>query len=169
MDNGDPFSKRIYKKHRSIVKLGCAVQLHSLIKIQVLCREICFQEQGLVRCLTYVSQTEQWWQRSGFITWQRSQNLIAEDMEIKTISCPRLHLITFNWQTLPFTAFCQMTIELQLLCKCTRYWQVFGIIALRTSWLGACENGKFLGDIDENLLLNIWPFFHLIPLFISVW
>lgn len=27
--------------------------------------------------LTYVSQTEQWWQRSGFSTWQRSQNLIA--------------------------------------------------------------------------------------------
>lgn len=27
--------------------------------------------------LTYVSQTEQWWQRSGFSTWQWSQNLIA--------------------------------------------------------------------------------------------
>lgn len=33
-----------------------------------------FRKEG-----TYVSHTEQWWQRSGFSTWQRSQNLIARE------------------------------------------------------------------------------------------
>lgn len=78
------------------VNPGHFVQLQpvTLIKIRLMCREICYQELGLVWCSTYVSHTEQWWQRSGFITWQRSQNLTAEDMEIKEISCPPSHPIT---------------------------------------------------------------------------
>lgn len=168
---------------RDTAKSGCVVWLNpaTLIKIRALCKEIHFQEQGLVRCLTYISQTEQWWHRSGFITWQRSQNLIAEDMKIKKISCPCLHPIACltgkHWHS-------QHSVKRLYLCSCCgnvhnhdrwlrhhsycpHYCQLH--LVPRTSWLSTCEDGKFLGDINKNLLLNLWSLFHLILLFISVW
>lgn len=44
----------------------------------------CMMLSFLYRCTNrepYLSQTEQWWHRSGFSSWQRSQNRIAEETQ----------------------------------------------------------------------------------------
>lgn len=41
-------------------------------------------------------------------------------------------------------------------------------IRMSTSWLSSCEDGELVSYVNQNLLLNIRPLLHLIPLFIPV-
>lgn len=64
---------------------------------------------------SYLSQTEQWWERSGFSNWQRSQNRMAEETHTgQTNTCPD-HIVLYwpcCWQHL------STAVHLQSWCAC---------------------------------------------------
>lgn len=120
----------------------------------------------------YLSQTEQWWHRSGFSSWQRSQKRIAEETQpIQSHSRQQQYqqpLLTpdqrlTRWQALKWALRAARQSRLfQLFClsgTACRYC---------TSRVGAGVDGQILGYPPQDFLLRLSPIFTLQQLLVRV-
>lgn len=94
---------------------------------------------------SYLSQTEQWWHRSGFSNWQRSQKRMAEETHTQV-----------SGRALPTPDPPLPDHMTSLLCEGA------------TSRVGAGVDGQLLGYPPQDLLLGLLPIFPLQQLFVSV-
>lgn len=117
----------------------------------------------------YLSQTEQWWHRSGFSSWQRSQKRIAEETQPIQLHGRQQQLrLTLDhrlsrWQKVKrlLRVACQSRLlpllpRQQLRARC------------RTSRVGAGVDGQVLGYPPQDLLLRLSSIFTLQQLLVRV-
>lgn len=132
------------------------------------CNILCGQFS--IRCMSkepYLSQTEQWWHRSGFSSWQRSQKRIAEETQpIQSHSRPQRR------QPLSLTLDHRLTRWLKWMHDSVRYSPVVlhqqHCVLHCTSRVGSCVDRQILGYPPQDLLLRLSPIFTLQQLLVRV-
>lgn len=101
---------------------------------------------------TYWSQTEQWWHRSGFSSWQRSQKRMAEET----------HRGQFN-SCLASPNPWPESNKLHIILEVTSV-----LCSVCTSRVGAGVDWQVLGYSPQDLLLGLLPILPLQQLFVRV-
>lgn len=118
---------------------------------------------------TYLSQTEQWWHRSGFSSWQRSQKRIAEETQsIQSQRHQQQLLLTLSTQTNWVDGDWNEpwgSRLFQLPCILSAVHKT-GLCC--TSRVSASVDGQILGYPSQDLLLRLSPIFTLQQLFVRV-
>lgn len=113
----------------------------------------------------YLSQTEQWWHRSGFSSWQRSQKRIAKGRTHPVQSHSSRH------RQPPLTPTPGPTgstgVKCLLFCSSSSSSSSCAV-PYCTSRVGAGVDGQILGDPPQDLLLGLSPIFALQQLLVRV-
>ena len=118
----------------------------------------------------YLSQTEQWWHRSGFSSWQRSQNRIAEETQpIQSHGCQQQPLLTLDHRLTRWRGWNKLwELCVSLDCSCCSASAALWTVLYCTSRVGAGVDGQILGYPPQDLLLRLSPIFTLQQLFVRV-
>lgn len=140
--SGDPSSGCIYNTAGSDV---------SVIEFYSACQNAIYCAVFFWRCMSrepYLSQTEQWWHRSGFSSWQRSQKRIAEETQPIQLHGRQQQLRANTWpQTIKVTEGETTSESLRVSLDCR--------VPYLQSWCGCRWAGPWLsssGSPAETLL-----------------
>lgn len=115
-------------------------------------------ENHLFKKYSYLSHTEQWWQRSGFTRWHLSQYLIAKEKSSKiTFQCTVTH---FDFWSLYQSKYYQLSPaeplgkHFSMITSSCKYWSILQLLAMlnQSDWT---QKAQFL----QSLLIILTFFF----------
>lgn len=159
--SGDPSSGCIWNTAGPQVRV---IQSYSA-RLNVIGYESCGLFSTVAQAGSYLSQTEQWWHRSGFSNWQRSQKRIAEETQAGQSRSRQQRPPPYTWpQTNKL-----MRVKWALRAASLSWPRIRGKCApYCTSGVGAGVDGQILGYPPQDLLLRLPPIFTLQQLFVGV-
>lgn len=123
----------------------------SVIEFYSACQNAIYCVVFLYRCTSrepYLSQTEQWWHRSGFSSWQRSQKRIAEETQpIQSHSRQQQLLLTLDHRLSRWHGsndFWELCVSLD--CFCFSALAAVCTVLYLQSWCGCRWAGLWLSS-----------------------